>query len=70
MLTDRYGIPSAGLEAPLILTFSCFDEWTLNTLNNFLGTFYTNNFAEIVADISSDKEPGFEVDLNIEAPTK
>lgn len=70
MFPDRYRIPSGGLEVPLILTFSCSDEWTPNTLNSFLGTFYTNNFAELVADMSSDKEPGFEVDLDIEAPTK
>ena len=70
MFPDRYRIPSGGLDVPLILSFSCSDEWTLNTLNNFLGTFYPNSFAELVADISSDKEPGFEVDLHIEAPTE
>ena len=70
MFPDRYRIPSGGLDVPLVLSFSCSDEWTLNTLNNFLGTFYPNSFAELVADISSDKEPGFEADLHIEAPTK
>ena len=39
-------------------------------MKDFVETFYSNDFTGLVADISSDKESDFEIDLSVEEPTK
>ena len=63
-------IPCGGLEVPLMLTFSCSDEWILKTLKDFVETFYTYDFTRLVANINSDENNDFEIDLDVEAPTE
>ena len=53
-----------------MLTFCCSDEWIFNTLKDFAETFYTFNFSELLANISSGKDSDFEIDLDHEVPTK
>ena len=63
-------IPSAGLEVRLMLTFPCSDEWILNTLKDFVETFCIYDFTGLAADINSDEEGDFEIDLDVEARTE
>lgn len=63
-------ILSGGLKVPLMPLFSCSDEFIINTLKDFVETFYSYDFTGLVADISSDKESDFEIDLSVEEPTK
>ena len=63
-------IPSGFLEVPLILTFSCSNEWIHNTLKDFVETFYTQYFTGLVAIINSAEEIYFEIDLDVEASTE
>ena len=51
-------IPSGGLELPLLLTFSCPEEWVRNKMKDFINDFYTMN------DHSSD-ESDIEIDLEL-----
>ena len=53
-----------------MLTFCCSDEWIFNTLKDFAETFYTFNFSELLANISSGKDSDFEIDLDPEVPTE
>ena len=60
-------IPSAGLEVPLLLKFSCSEEWVCDALKEFVETFYSYDFTgHIVDDDKSDEESDIEVDLAIE----
>lgn len=53
-----------------MLTFFCSDEWILKTLKDFAETFYTYDFTRLVANINSDENNDFEIDLDVEAPTE
>ena len=53
-----------------MLTFSCSDEWILKTLKDFVETFYTYDFTRLVANINSDENNDFEIDLDVEAITQ
>ena len=58
-------ILSDGLELPLMLILCCSDEWILNTMKDFVVTCYTQHFTGLIADINSDKDYDFEIDLDI-----
>ena len=46
-----------------MLTFSCSGKWILNTLKDFVERFYTFDFTGLLANINSDWESDFEIDL-------
>ena len=63
-------IPSVCLEVLLISTFSYSNELILDTLKEFVETFYPYDFTGLVADIVNDVESHFEINFDVEAPTE
>ena len=56
-------IPSGGLEAPLLLKFSCSEEWVRVALKEFVEIFYSyDSTGHIVDDDKSDDSTGHIVD--------
>ena len=59
--------PSPGpwgvLEIPLLLTFSCPEEWVQNKMKDFINDFYTYDFTGIIHNDDSSDESDIEIDL-------
>ena len=58
-------ISSRGLEVPLLLTFSCPEEWVQNKMKDFINDFYTYDFTGIIQNDGSSDESGTEVNLEL-----
>ena len=56
-------MPLGRLEIPLLLTFSCPEEWIRNKMKDFINDFYTYDFTGIIYNDDSSDEIEFEIDL-------
>ena len=56
-------IPSAGLEIPLQLTFSCPVEWVRDKMKDFTDNFYSYDFTGILRNDESSDDSDIEIDL-------
>ena len=58
-------IPSAGLEIPLQLTFSCPVEWVRDKMKDFIDNFYSYDFTGILRNDEWSDDRGIEIDLKV-----
>ena len=58
-------IPSRGLEALLLLTSSCPEEWVQNKMKYFINNFYTYDLTGIIHNYHSSDESDIEIDLEL-----
>ena len=58
-------IPSGGLEVPLLLTFSCPEEWVQNKMKHFINNLYTYDFTGIIHNYNNSDESETEIDLKL-----
>ena len=54
-----------GLEAPLLLPFSCPEEWVQNKMKDSINDFHTYDFTGIIRSDDSSDESDIEIDLEL-----